>query len=162
MLGQLVLKQVSMITTVLMALKRKPSLARRSSTRARSSSTTQAMIMVVFNLTRSKTRRTIVSEASMTLITTERPIRSYKTLPMALLNKSLTHSPVTSNMAAMVLLRILILTSIHHQRVRDLEVKPKVASGVERTAAIKVLGGEMPSKAPRRKLVSSLLTPRKD
>ena len=98
----------------------------------------------------------------MTLITTERPIRSYKTLPMALLNKSLTHSPVTSNMAAMVLLRILILTSIHHQRVRDLEVKPKAASGVERTAAIKVLGGEMPSKAPRRKLVSSLLTPRKD
>ena len=119
------LKQVSMITTVLMELKSKPSLARRSNTSARSSSTTQAMIMVVFNLTRSKTRRTIVSEASMTLITTERQIRSYKTLPMALLNlRAVTHSLLNSPMAVMVLL----MTSMHHKRVRDLEVPPKVAS----------------------------------
>ena len=87
----------------------------------------------------------------MTLITTERPIRSYRTLPMALPNpRAVTHSLLTSTMAVMVLLRILILTSIHHRLVRDLEVKPKVASGVERAAAIKVLGGEMPDKAPTR------------
>ena len=87
---------------VFITLNRKTSPVRHTSTSARSSSTTRKMIMVVFNLTRFRTQRIIASEDSTTLITTNRPIKFYKTSPMALLNaravlvKSLTHSSLNT------------------------------------------------------------------
>ena len=52
------------------------------------------------------------------------------------------------------------MTSTNQKLVRVSAVSP-VAFGVERTATIKVLVGEMPLEAPTIKLVSNFLIPRK-
>ena len=103
-IGKVMLMEASMDMdhTVFITMNRKTSLVRRTNTSARSSSTTQKMIMVVFNLTRFRTQRIIASEAILTLITTNRPIKSCKTSLMALLNaravlvKRQTHSSLNT------------------------------------------------------------------